>query len=178
MKLSACSWNAFFKANKQAVNLSFRAATNLRLSWTYKINCIWITPCSSDPKESQSYCVVSETCKGYSCLWSYLSNIFPIIYISTVLFSLPATNRIVPKIPNIGLVTAEGGTSFLTKKKTNKKHLYVNFRTCCECIKTKLSKLLGQIEFCLHWKECNNILKPERGTGREGGGQGGDAAAL
>lgn len=35
---------------------------------------------------------------------------------STVLFSLPATNRIVPKIPNIGLVTAEGGTSFLTEK--------------------------------------------------------------
>jgi len=42
-------------------------------------------------------------------------------------FFLPATRWIVPSIPNIGLVTAEGGISFLTlkekKKKEKKNHI-------------------------------------------------------
>lgn len=49
-----------------------------------------------------------------------LAMYFPQVFLmSTVLLCLPATNRIVPRIPYIGLVTAEGGTSFLTGKKTS-----------------------------------------------------------
>lgn len=41
-------------------------------------------------------------------------------------FFLPATRWIVPSIPNIGLVTAEGGISFLTlKKKVKEKRKFI-----------------------------------------------------
>lgn len=53
-----------------------------------------------------------------------LAMYFPQVFLmSAVLLCLPATNRIVPKIPYIGLVTAEGGTSFLTGKKSQKQNI-------------------------------------------------------
>lgn len=53
-----------------------------------------------------------------------LAMYFPQVFLmSAVLLCLPATNRIVPKIPYIGLVTAEGGTSFLTGKESQKQNI-------------------------------------------------------